>query len=42
MEFFNPIEFLIQFEFTKYLLCAFGFYGLSLCVQKIVLGGNRV
>lgn len=42
MEFFNPIDFLMNFEFTRYILGAFGFYGLSLCIQKIVLGGNRV
>lgn len=39
---FNPLEFIQDIEFFRYLFSAFGFYGVSLCVQKIILGGNRV
>lgn len=39
---FNPLELIQEIEFLQYILGAFGFYGVSLCVQKIVLGGNRV
>lgn len=42
MPIFNPVEFLLQFDFSQYLFAAFGFYGISLCVQKLILGGNRV
>lgn len=42
MPIFNVVEFILHFEFAQYIFCAFGFYGVSLCVQKLVLGGNRV
>lgn len=39
---FNPLDIISEIEFFQYILGAFGFYGISLCVQKLILGGNRV
>lgn len=37
MPLFNPLEFLLYFDFTRYIFVAFATLGIVLCVKKLVL-----
>lgn len=33
----NILEIFIEIEFTKYLMSALGFYGVMLCLRRLIL-----
>lgn len=37
----NVIDYILQFDFSLWLFGGFGFFGLNLCVQRLIFGGNR-
>lgn len=33
----NPLEYLFQLEFSRYIFVAFAFFGVMLCVKRLVM-----
>lgn len=37
----NVIDYILEFDFMIWLLGGFGFFGINLCLQRLVFGGKR-
>ena len=33
---FNPLDYILDLEFLVYIFGAFGFYGIMLCLKKLI------